>query len=92
MTPNSVPVSLCFRLHCLETVGSEARLPPPKFAFFFVCRLLHYNENADCGEACSLDGESVVRVRWPKYKKGEYSLYYVKTAPTYSKSHNRTYL
>ncbi|XDV25779.1 hypothetical protein PO909_029637 [Leuciscus waleckii] len=46
---------------------------------------LHYNENADRKPACNESGDVSVRVRWPKFKKGEYSIFSMKTAPTYSK-------
>lgn len=29
-------------------------------------------------------------IKWPKHKRGEYSLYFVQTTPTYSKQYNRT--
>lgn len=33
---------------------------------------------------------SVVKVKWAKHMRGEYSLHFVKTTPTYSKQYNRT--
>ncbi|XP_051515836.1 uncharacterized protein LOC127418939 isoform X4 [Myxocyprinus asiaticus] len=45
---------------------------------------LHYNEHADQRQACNQSGEPSVGVRWPKHKKGEYSLFSRKTAPTYN--------
>ncbi|XP_048011496.1 uncharacterized protein LOC125245092 isoform X1 [Megalobrama amblycephala] len=59
------------------------KFAPKNVAFSFLGMLnrlllaaFHYNENAN--------REPSVRVKWPKYKKGEHSIHYVKTAPTYN--------
>ena len=61
------------------------------FSFFFcVSRLLlaalHYNENADRGYVVKADGTPATKVRWPKYKKGEFSVLRKKAPPKFSKS------
>ncbi|XP_051988963.1 uncharacterized protein LOC127648343 [Xyrauchen texanus] len=35
--------------------------------------------------AYNQSGEPSIKVKWPKYKKGDHSLHYTKTEPTYSK-------
>ncbi|KAH6921057.1 hypothetical protein HPB50_027950 [Hyalomma asiaticum] len=44
---------------------------------------LHYNENADKGQAVTLSGELRWRVKHPKARKGEASVSSIKQAPTY---------
>lgn len=47
---------------------------------------MHY-ENADHREAPTTDGEVKVRVRYPKFKTGKYSITFAKNNPIYSKFH-----
>lgn len=51
---------------------------------------LHYNKIWMCSGVQFGKRGSVVKVKWPKHRRGEYSLYFVKTTPTYSKQYNRT--
>ena len=44
---------------------------------------LHYNENADRQQAQDRNGVLKFSVRFPKYKKGEYSVTPVKESPTF---------
>jgi len=44
---------------------------------------IHYNENSDRVQKTTSSGEKVWEVRFPKFKKGGYSIIPVKTAPTY---------
>ena len=44
---------------------------------------LHYNENADRPQAVGSNGQLLYSVRFPKYKKGDYSVIPVKEKPTY---------
>lgn len=44
---------------------------------------LHYNENADKGQAVTRSGELRWKVKHPKARKGEASVSSIKQAPTY---------
>jgi hypothetical protein len=44
---------------------------------------LHYNENASRRQIVNKDGEPLFRIKFPKYKKGEYSVLPVKEDSTY---------
>ena len=44
---------------------------------------LHYNENSDRLLAVTKDGRPCYTIRFPKFKKGEYSVRKEKTAATY---------
>jgi len=52
-----------------------------------LCRLylaaLHFNENADRSQRVNAAGEPIFSLRFPKFKKGGYSVMPVKDAPTY---------
>jgi len=52
-----------------------------------MCRLLlaalHYNENADRKQATNSSGKLQYSIRFPKYKKGEYTLVPIKEEPTH---------
>ena len=57
------------------------------FVIYRLClSALHYNENADRVQKLTKDGKHKLAVRFPKAKKGGYSVYSVKTDPTYSKT------
>lgn len=67
---------------------------PNSSLLFNVCELLlaslHYNKVWMWSGVLFGKRGSVVKVKWPKHRRGEYSLYFVKTTPTYSKQYNRT--
>ena len=44
---------------------------------------LHYNENSDRLQAVTKEGKPCYSIRFPKHKKGEYSVRKEKTAATY---------
>ena len=44
---------------------------------------LHYNENSDRRQAVTKEGKPCYSIRFPKHKKGEYSVRKEKTAATY---------
>lgn len=44
---------------------------------------LHYNENSDRLQAVTKDGRPCYTIRFPKFKKGEYSVQKEKTSATY---------
>ena len=44
---------------------------------------LHYNENSDRLQAVTKDGRPCYTIRFPKFKKGEYSVRKEKTSATY---------
>jgi hypothetical protein len=44
---------------------------------------LHYNENADREQAVNKHGDKIFKIRFPKYKKGGFSVCPVKTDPTH---------
>ncbi|XP_051994441.1 uncharacterized protein LOC127652376 [Xyrauchen texanus] len=67
------------------------KFAPKNVAFSFLGMLnrlhlaaLHYNENSNREYACNRSGEPSIKVKWPKYKKGDHSLHYTKTEPTYN--------
>jgi hypothetical protein len=71
--------------------GLILKFAPKNLIFSYksmLCRLflaaLHYNENADRQHRVDKDGKLIYRVRFPKFKKGGYTAYPVKDAPTYS--------
>lgn len=59
---------------------------------------MHYNENADRQQAENQSGDPIFVIRFPKYKKGDYSVKSKKVDPTFSEynlveiffSNNRT--
>ncbi|XP_074610341.1 uncharacterized protein LOC141864464 [Acropora palmata] len=72
-------------LHSLDIIFA-----PKHTAFAFLAmyaRLLlaslHYNENSDRLQAITKDGTPRYSIRFPKFKKGEYSVRKEKTSPTY---------
>ena len=44
---------------------------------------LHYNENADREQATNNDGQLQYSIRFPKYKKGSFTVTALKEDPTY---------
>ena len=57
---------------------------------FLSCRLLlaaiHYNENTDRPQAQTSNGQPIFRIRFPKYKKGGFTVTPAKPSPTYGMS------
>jgi solute carrier family 8 (sodium/calcium exchanger) len=45
---------------------------------------LHFNENSERMQAVTIDGQPRYSIRFPKFKKGEYSIRIEKTPPTYA--------
>ena len=45
--------------------------------------MLHYNENSERLQAVTKEGKPCYSIRFPKHKKGEYSVRKEKTAATY---------
>ena len=62
------------------------RLTNSTLIFRLLLACLHFNENADRERLRGPDGKPKVNTRFPKYKKGEPSLAFVKAKPTYSES------
>ena len=56
---------------------------------------LHYNENSNRMQAVTKEGRPCYSIRFPKFKKGEYSVRKEKTSATYGNdtycTHNETY-
>jgi hypothetical protein len=46
---------------------------------------LHFNENADRPQLVNVSGKPVYRVRFPKFKKGGYTISPAKKSPTYGR-------
>jgi len=51
--------------------------------FRLLLTALHYNENADREQAKDKEGKPAFCVRFPKYKKGGFSVTPIKKRPTY---------
>ena len=51
--------------------------------FRLLLAALHYNENSDRLQAVTKEGKPCYSIRFPKHKKGEYSVRKEKTAATY---------
>jgi hypothetical protein len=52
---------------------------------------MHYNENSHRVQATNKDNELRYNIRFPKYKKGEYSVVPVKQDPTFGKFDSFTF-
>jgi len=46
---------------------------------------LHYNENADRQQAINNSGEAMFTIRFPKYKKGDYTVTPIKESSTFGR-------
>ncbi|KAL9961215.1 hypothetical protein ACROYT_G030118 [Oculina patagonica] len=84
-------LSPLYQTSSLEALHSLDIIFAPKhtaFAFLamyarLLLAALHYNENSDRLQAVTVDGRPCYSIRFPKFKKGEYSVREVKTAATY---------
>ncbi len=48
---------------------------------------LHFNENSDREQAVDQEGQLRYSVRFPKFKRGGYSVHIEKPGPTYGRIH-----
>ncbi|XP_068723655.1 uncharacterized protein [Montipora capricornis] len=84
-------ISPRYQTSSLEALHSLNIIFAPKhtaFAFLamyarLLLAALHYNENISQLQAVTKDGRPCYSIRFPKYKKGEYSVRKEKTSPTY---------